>query len=83
MQKNLSENGIEDEDPEFEKLDIKAQEWYIPTIHLFFSDDLTVAWRCIRMKRNETDVNDKFRYIFILIHFIFISFIFYNNFYII
>ena len=43
MQKTLTENGIEDEDFEFERLDIIKSEWYIPTIHLFFSDDLTVA----------------------------------------
>lgn len=44
MEKTLTENGIEDEDPEFEKLGIEASQWYIPTIHLFFSDDLTFAW---------------------------------------
>jgi hypothetical protein len=43
MEKTLAENGIEDEDPEFEKLGIEASQWYIPTIHLFFSDDLTFA----------------------------------------
>jgi hypothetical protein len=43
MQKTLSENGMEDEDGEFEKLGIIKSDWYIPTIHLFFNDDLTVA----------------------------------------
>lgn len=44
MEKTLADNGIEDEDLEFERLDIIKSEWYIPTIHLFFNDDLTVAW---------------------------------------
>lgn len=43
MQKTLEENGIEDEDPEFDALDVVNAQWYIPAIHLFFSDDLTVA----------------------------------------
>lgn len=43
MQKTLSENGIEDEDGEFDRLDVTHANWYIPAIHLFFSDDLTVA----------------------------------------
>lgn len=44
MEKTLEENGIEDEDPEFDRLDVINANWYIPVIHLFFSDDLTVAW---------------------------------------
>ena len=43
MEKTLSENGMEDEDPEFQKLGVMKSEWYIPSIHLFFNDDLTVA----------------------------------------
>ncbi|KAL4426633.1 hypothetical protein ABPG74_018711 [Tetrahymena malaccensis] len=43
MDKNLEENGIPDETVEFEELDIPETEWYIPAIHLYFNDDLTVA----------------------------------------
>lgn len=43
MDKTLAENGIEDQDPEFERLGVPVAEWYVPTIHLFFDDDLTVA----------------------------------------
>ena len=43
MQQTLGENGIEDEDPEFDRLGIIKSDWYVPTIHLFFNDDLSVA----------------------------------------
>ena len=43
MDKTLSENGIEDEDAEYDRLGVPKSEWYIPTVHLFFNDDLTVA----------------------------------------
>jgi hypothetical protein len=56
MEKNLEENGIIDETQEFEqylfiylfiyisfRLEIPESEWYIPAIHLYFNDDLTVA----------------------------------------
>eukprot|EP00640_Fibrocapsa_japonica_P003996 CAMPEP_0113940440 /NCGR_PEP_ID=MMETSP1339-20121228/6568_1 /TAXON_ID=94617 /ORGANISM="Fibrocapsa japonica" /LENGTH=225 /DNA_ID=CAMNT_0000944271 /DNA_START=56 /DNA_END=733 /DNA_ORIENTATION=+ /assembly_acc=CAM_ASM_000762 len=42
MEKTLEENGVEDEDHEFEKLGID-QDYYIPTLHLYFNDDLTIA----------------------------------------
>lgn len=51
MEKTLEENNIIDETDEFERLilylifrlDIPEDEWYIPAIHLYFNDDLTVA----------------------------------------
>lgn len=43
MEKTLAENGIEDEDFEFERLGMIKSEWYVPIIHLFFNDDLTAA----------------------------------------
>lgn len=42
MDKTLDENGIPDEQPEFDTLDIDP-DFYIPTVHLYFADDLTVA----------------------------------------
>ena len=38
----LDDNEIPDETDEFERLDIPEDEWYIPAIHLYFNDDLTV-----------------------------------------
>lgn len=38
----LEENGIPDETPTFDSLDID-EDYYVPVIHLYFSDDLTVA----------------------------------------
>lgn len=43
MDKTLEENNICDETEEFEKLGIPESEWYIPAIHLYFNDDLTIA----------------------------------------
>jgi len=43
MNQTLSENEIYDETPEYEALGIPEESWYIPTIHLYFNDDLTVA----------------------------------------
>jgi hypothetical protein len=43
MERTLAENGVEDEDGEFEKLGVRVKEWYVPTVHLFFNDDLTAA----------------------------------------
>lgn len=42
MDKTLEENGVSDEDEEFEQLCIK-DDFYYPAIHLYFNDDLTVA----------------------------------------
>lgn len=42
MAKTLDENDIPDERPQFEELDID-DDYYIPTVHLYFADDLTVA----------------------------------------
>ncbi|ORY48746.1 hypothetical protein BCR33DRAFT_782431 [Rhizoclosmatium globosum] len=42
MTVTLEENGIKDEGPMMEKLGMD-EENYLPTIHLYFSDDLTVA----------------------------------------
>lgn len=41
MRKNLDENGIEDETKECLQLGIDPDE-YIPAIHLYFDDDLTI-----------------------------------------
>jgi len=43
MNKTLEENGIRDEDHEFERMGIQEADWYIPALHLHFNDDLTVA----------------------------------------
>jgi len=42
MTGTLDENGIKDDAMEFENLNIDA-EFYIPTIQIYFSDDLTIA----------------------------------------
>ena len=42
MSLTLDANGIADEDNLFEKLGMDTEE-YLPAIHLYFSDDLTVA----------------------------------------
>ena len=42
MRATLDANGIRDETPAFDNLNIDP-DWYIPVIHLYFSDDLTVA----------------------------------------
>ena len=42
MKKNLEDNGIKDETDEFIELEIPEEEWYVPAIHLFFNDDLSV-----------------------------------------
>lgn len=41
MELTLTENGIEDEADEFKELDIDP-DFYIPAIHLYYNDDLTV-----------------------------------------
>jgi hypothetical protein len=41
MNKNLTENGIHDETDECLSLGIDPEE-YIPVIHLYFNDDLTI-----------------------------------------
>ena len=42
MDKNLEENGIPDETDELLELGIDLEE-YIPAVHLYFNDDLTIA----------------------------------------
>jgi hypothetical protein len=42
MDKNLEDNGIIDEDLEFEKLHI-PDDFYVPVIHIYYNDDLTIA----------------------------------------
>lgn len=43
MTKNLEENDILDDTDEFERMAIPEDKWYVPAIHLYFKDDLTVA----------------------------------------
>ena len=43
MEKTLDENEIFDETDEFSELEIPEDDWYIPSILLYFNDDLTVA----------------------------------------
>lgn len=43
MEATLDENGIPDETDEFERLEIDEAQWYVPAIHIYFNDDLTVA----------------------------------------
>jgi len=42
MQKTLEQNGVKDEDEEFYELNFNEEEW-LPSIHLYFNDDLTEA----------------------------------------
>jgi len=42
MDKTLEENGVVDEDLDFEKLAIE-DDFYTPVIHLYYNDDLTIA----------------------------------------
>ncbi|KAI9344227.1 hypothetical protein DFJ73DRAFT_941577 [Zopfochytrium polystomum] len=42
MQLTLEENGIRDEGPQMERLGMD-EDAYLPSVHLYFSDDLTVA----------------------------------------
>lgn len=41
MEHTLDENGIEDWSEEFRRLDIE-EDYYVPAIHLYYNDDLTV-----------------------------------------
>lgn len=41
MELNLEDNGVPDESEEFENLNIDEDD-YIPTLHVYFNDDLTV-----------------------------------------
>ena len=41
MELTLAENGIDDDTDEFKRLEIDDN-LYIPTIHLYYNDDLTV-----------------------------------------
>lgn len=43
MAKNLELNGIEDETEELLALAMQPDD-YTPAIHLYYNDDLTVAW---------------------------------------
>lgn len=42
LQLTLVANGIPDESDEFEKLSIR-DDYYVPVVHLYYNDDLTVA----------------------------------------
>ena len=42
MSKTLEQNGICDETKEFERLRID-RDFYVPVLHLYYNDDLTVA----------------------------------------
>lgn len=42
MDKTLEENGIVDDDLAFEKLGID-DDGYMPVLHMYFNDDLTIA----------------------------------------
>ena len=42
MTMTLEENDILDETEEFERMAIPEDQWYVPAIHLYFKDDLTV-----------------------------------------
>mmetsp|Transcript_38151 Transcript_38151/g.90139 ORF Transcript_38151/g.90139 Transcript_38151/m.90139 type:complete len:236 (-) Transcript_38151:101-808(-) len=42
MQKTLEENGVKDESEEYEELGMD-DDYYIPSLHLYFKDDLSVA----------------------------------------
>lgn len=43
MEKNLEENGIVDEDGEYDYLDVPDADRHIPAILIYFDDDLTTA----------------------------------------
>jgi hypothetical protein len=43
MESTLEENGVIDETDEFERLEVDQEDWYIPAIHLYYNDDLTIA----------------------------------------
>ena len=42
QQKSLTENGVPDEAPEFERVGIDS-DFYVPVIHCYYNDDLTTA----------------------------------------
>lgn len=42
MQRTLDENGVDDEDETFLRLNVDPDQ-FMPIIHLYFNDDLTVA----------------------------------------
>jgi hypothetical protein len=42
MNQTLAENGVEDETDKFLSLGID-EDYYIPTLHIYFNDDLTYA----------------------------------------
>ncbi len=51
MDKNLADNDIPDETDELISLGIDLED-YIPAIHLYFNDDLTIAWFIIFIALN-------------------------------
>jgi hypothetical protein len=42
MNQSLEENGIPDDREKFENVELNEDDW-LPVLHLYFSDDLTVA----------------------------------------
>ena len=42
QEKTLEENGVNDEDDEFEELGIR-DDYYVPALHLMYNDDLTIG----------------------------------------
>lgn len=43
MNKTLAENGIMDQDPEYDYLDIPEEDRLLPSLMIYFNDDLTLA----------------------------------------
>lgn len=43
MEENLEQNGIIDEDDEYDYLDVPDEERHVPSILIYFNDDLTTA----------------------------------------
>lgn len=43
MKKNLMENKIDDEDPDYDYLEVPDEERHIPSLLIYFNDDLTEA----------------------------------------
>ena len=51
MKHTLAENGIDDETEEFEKIEVPEDEWYVPCIHIYFNDDLSVMWEIFKITK--------------------------------
>ena len=43
LSKSLHDNGIVDEDPEYDYLEVPDADRYLPSIMIYFNDDLTEA----------------------------------------